>query len=185
MKTIVNKLTKPCALFLAVTLVIGYPFLPPASAAEIRAGSGAQASRAVFPDDPAKVAVPETMGEVSQLFKGTSPQTVILVQDAHAIADAQANIQSLIEYFEKEYGLGLIGLEGAASQLDPQIFKSFPDRERLKKVMKETMDSAELVGSVAAAIMSDQAASYHGIEDWDTYEEGIGLFLAADQKREG
>jgi hypothetical protein len=143
-----------------------------------------EASRIVFPQDPQKISVPDDIGDVRQFFKGRGNQTVVLVQDAHAIPDAQRSIQRLIEHFQKDYGLGLVGLEGAASELDPRIFRSFPDRELLKKTIDGYVEDAELVGSVAAAVLSDRPTVYHGLEDWSAYEEGLALFLAADKKRD-
>ncbi len=109
---------------------------------------------------------------------------VILIQDAHAIPDAQRNIQKLIEHFQKEYGVGLVAIEGASSELDPQIFKSFPDKEILQKTLNDYFERGELTGATAASIFSERQAVYQGIEDWKLYEEGLGFYLKAMEKEE-
>ena len=150
----------------------------------------------VLPDNLLSIKVPEALGKIQEVFQASSPRlqaaeeclkpaacslqpVVILIQDAHAIPEAQRNIQKLIGYFQKEYGIHLVALEGAASQLDPQIFKSFPDKEILKKTFEEYFEKGELSGTSAAAIFNECPAIYQGIEDWNLYEEGLGFYLGA------
>ncbi len=135
-----------------------------------------------FPKEIKLLEVPKSIGKIEDAFQGSSNQSVIIIQDAHAIPDAQRSIEKIIEHFQKNYGVGLIGLEGANSILDPQIFKSFPDQELLKKVFADYMDQGELTGGTAAAIFSNLPATFHGVEDWNLYERGLGLYLAAMQE---
>ena len=155
-----------------------------------------------FPDDLSKLEVPREIGKVWEFYKGIGNEVVVLIQDAHAIPDAQRNIQKLIDYFQKEYGIRLVALEGASSQLDPQIFRSFPDKELLQKVFQEYLAQGELAGGTAAAIFSAEGGSgftssarggpafggggnetiFHGIEDWNLYEGGLTLYLEAMKK---
>lgn len=53
-----------------------------------------------------------------------------------------------------KYGVNLVALEGASAPLDPQIFKSFPVKELLKKVFKEYQERGEVTGGTASAIFS-------------------------------
>ncbi len=139
--------------------------------------------------DAASVRVPAGMGKVQEFFQGNG-KTVILIQDAHAIPDAQRNIKKLIDYFQKQYGVRLVATEGTASKGDAQIFKSFPDQELLAEVFEEYTKRGELSGANAAAIFSAEGGSasggnetiFHGVEDWKLYEEGLGFYLAAMQK---
>ena len=132
---------------------------------------------------PFSIQVPAQFGKIDEFFHGKSSRTVVLIQDAHAVPDAQRNIWKLIEHFEKEYGIRQVAVEGAASELDAQFFRSFPDKSRLKKVFEEYLQKGELSGPNAAALFSDSQAEYHGIEDWALYEEGLGYFLKAEEKK--
>ena len=132
--------------------------------------------------DLATLAVPEDFGKIEATFTGSTGKTVVLIQDAHEIPDAQKNIQRLIDYFQKNYGINLVGLEGANARLDAQIFKSFPDKEALKKVFKEYQERGELAAGAGAAIFGREGADYEGVEDWPLYEEGVGLYLQAMKK---
>lgn len=124
-----------------------------------------------------KVSIPKAIGNVQEKFEGRSEKTVFIIQDAHEIPDAQRSIQKLIDFLQKQYGVRLVALEGAASDLDAQIFKSFPDQNLLKKVFDQYFDEGELAGGTAAALFNTTPSIYHGIEDWGLYEEGLKQFL--------
>lgn len=123
------------------------------------------------------VEVPKSIGSIKEKFEGRAGKTVFLIQDAHAIPDAQRNIRRLIDYFQKKHGVGIVALEGASSELDSQIFRSFPDQELLKKIFDGYFDRGELTGGVAAAIFNESPSIYHGVENWQLYEEGLRYFL--------
>jgi len=134
---------------------------------------------AAFPQELSQLEIPEDFGSVESAYRAGGEKTVILIQDAHAIPDAQRSIQKLIQHFEGRYGIRTVALEGAASVLDTQMFRSFPDQERLAKVFEAYMEAGELAGGPAAAVLSDRDARYYGVEDWGLYEEGIRSFQAA------
>lgn len=130
------------------------------------------------------VSIPKDMGSVKEKFEGQNEKTVFIIQDAHEIPDAQRSIQKLIDFLQTKYGIGLVALEGAASDLDPQIFRSFPDQTLLRKVFEQYFDQGELAGGTAAAILNQSPAIYHGVEDWNLYEEGLKHFLDSMEKEE-
>lgn len=129
--------------------------------------------------DLSDLSMPLEFGNIQEIFQGRGDQTIILVQDAHAIPDAQRNIQNIIGHFQKTYGLNLVALEGAVSELDSQIFKSFPDKEVLEKVFNRLMEQGEVTGSSMAAVFNPEPSVYRGIEDWSLYETGLGLYQKA------
>ena len=123
-----------------------------------------------------EITVPESLGTIEDFFEGRGSETVILIQDAHAIPDAQRSISALIQHFQKVYGVRLVALEGASGALDTQIFKSFPDHAALQKVFAAYSKRGELAGGPAAAIFSELEGRYQGIENQDLYERGIDLY---------
>jgi len=137
-----------------------------------------------LPGDLALIKIPDQIGKIQEVYKGKGQEVIILVQDAHAIPDAQRNIQKIIHHFQNRYGLNLIALEGASSELDSQFFKSFPDQEVLKKTFEQYFERGELTGGAAAAILNENPSLYFGVEDWALYEEGLGLYLQASQKEQ-
>ncbi|MCM8775647.1 MAG: hypothetical protein NC930_04770, partial [Candidatus Omnitrophica bacterium] len=113
------------------------------------------------------IKIPAEFGAIEEQNKASDQgPLVILIQDAHAIPDAQSNIERLIGYLQKTYGIPLVALEGAESGLDAQIFKSFPDQKKLKAVLQGYYDRGELSGGTGAAILNTSKSVYHGIEDW-------------------
>ena len=72
-----------------------------------------------------------------------------------------------------------IALEGAASRLDPTIFKSFPDEEKLKQIFNHYYSNGELTGVVAAAVFGKGTSEFYGVEDWNLYEKGLRFYLEA------
>lgn len=145
----------------------------------------AQAFEAL-PDKLSRIKISSGAGSVVDSFKGGS-QTVILIQDAHAVAEAQENIQKLIQDFQKTYGINLVALEGASSRLDAGIFRSFPDQELLKKTLLEFHARGELTGTTLASLLPSEStdkAVYQGMENWELYEDGLAAYLRANENPE-
>ncbi|MSR78310.1 MAG: hypothetical protein EXS63_08845, partial [Candidatus Omnitrophica bacterium] len=183
---------KAVSVFLVLTLVLGNGFIPSSVAAPILSP---QAAAEDFPRDLNQLVVPSQTGKLESAFQGKNGKLVILIQDAHAIPDAQLHIQKLISHFQKMYGVNLITVEGSSSELDPQIFRSFPDKKRLKEVFKSYHDKGELTGVAAAAVFSEASNKkgtevdsvpflFEGIEDQSLYEQGIYFYLLAMQEEE-
>lgn len=154
--------------------------LPAASA---KTGEMAAAPTFSMPQDPSELNLPAEIGKIEKTFQGTSPQTVILVRDAHSIPEAQEHIREIITHFQKNYGFHWVGAEGAAGKLDAQIFQSFPDKKRLAGVFEEYLRKGELTGVNAAALFDAGAGLYEGLEDWDLYIEGLQLYRGAIARR--
>lgn len=132
---------------------------------------------ASFPSEISAVRIPLSAAAEEDFYQGEKGKTVILVQDAHAVPDAQKNIRRLIEFFQKEYGLRCIAVEGASSALDVRFLKSFPDKEKLEKTAEAFADRGEITGAGLAALFSPFPSRYLGIEDWNLYEQAVRLFL--------
>lgn len=139
-----------------------------------------QSSPSIKQINPELLKLPTRFGEVVESHAGNG--SVIVIQDAHAIPDAQRNIANIIKHLQREYGVGTVALEGASGDLDPQIFRSFPDKKHLREVMKGYMDAGEIAGGTATAIFDETSTKYQGVEDWEIYEEGLGLYLSAMEK---
>ncbi len=135
---------------------------------------------------PADFKIPETLGSIQARFSDNVPGKpfVIIVQDAHGIVDAQNNIQKIIAHLQAAYGLNLIAIEGGDGRLDPTLFRTFPDEFVKKKIMDGYLRRGELTGSEMAAIFNPSEGLYHGIEDWNLYEENYFAYLRATQKKE-
>ncbi len=137
-----------------------------------------------LPLDLKHLNVPSDAGRVEDVFQGSSRTVVFLIQDAHAIPEAQENIRRLLAHFQNTYGTSLTALEGVVSSLDPQMFRSYPDRESLNLVLNGLNAKGELAGASAAAILNGMNAAYEGLEDRAVYDAGLAYFLTAKTGRE-
>ncbi|MCM8775499.1 MAG: hypothetical protein NC930_04015 [Candidatus Omnitrophica bacterium] len=108
---------------------------------------------------------------------------IILIQDAHAVPDAQQSILELVKYLNEHFGLNLVGLEGASGRLDPTLLRNCPDKGSLNQILEDYLSRGEISGAAAAAVLSGKEADYYGIEDQALYEEGINQFLQALQSQ--
>lgn len=174
-----NALRHPLAVFLAVT------FLVPAEALlAFPETQPVETSRPAI--NPLSLSVlPQHLGTIEERYQGNSDLSVVLIQDAHGIPEAQRSIRDLILYFRDEYGIRLAGFEGASARLDAGLIKSFPSAEAVEKVSEEYMERGELTGASAAALSDDGAMIFQGLEDWSLYQKGLGLYLAALKRETG
>ncbi|MBI3317279.1 MAG: 1-acyl-sn-glycerol-3-phosphate acyltransferase [Candidatus Omnitrophica bacterium] len=127
--------------------------------------------------------LPAEIGAIESIYQGKDERTLLLIQDAHALPDAQHAIRKLIDYFQNQ-GVKLIALEGTSGQLDPTLFRTLPDEGLLKEVFHDYLDRGELSGVSAAAVLNRKRGLYYGVENKALYEEGIALFLEAREGRE-
>ena len=126
--------------------------------------------------------IPGHLGTIQEKsFIPDAESLVILIQDAHAVPDAQKSIQKLIEYIQTEYGITQVALEAVDGVLDPRMFKSFPDQELLARTFEDYAKRGEWTGPSAAAVFGKSAGEYTGVEDWALYEQGLELYQTADK----
>lgn len=135
-------------------------------------------SSPAFPSKVSEIKIPANIGTVQEAYQG-GERLVILVQDAHSIPSAQRNIRNLIDYFQQTHGLSTVAVEGARGRLDAQVFRSFPEREKMKAVFSRYLEAGELTGTTFAAVFNAREADYRDVEDWDLFEEGYGYYLTA------
>ena len=173
-KSFRSKLTKGTAVFVCTAFLATSVYLPQAKA---EVSPVLVAGYRSLADDLTAIALPKEIGKIQETYRGTSDKIVVLIQDAHSIPDAQRSIRSAIDHFQTQYGVSLVGLEGASEKLDPQLFRSFPDKELLRKTFDAYAQRGELTGGTAAALFNTSPSNYHGIEDWPLYEEGVSYFL--------
>ncbi len=132
-----------------------------------------------------QVTVPEEFGSIQTQSRASSDKPfIIVIQDAHAILDAQNNTQELIRFFQEKYGISIVAFEGGKGKLDPTLLRAFPDPFVKKQVLKQYLEQGELTGLEMAAVFNSKNAGYYGIEDWQLYEDNFAAYLRASQNKE-
>src|SRR5690242_19137706 len=124
------KFKRTTSIYLLLSFLLTQPSVIPASAM-------VESSPEFSSLNAKEIRISEDLGKIQEEFRGKSKEKIVIIQDAHAIPEAQKSIRRLIGFFQKKYGVKLIGLEGAGAQLDPQIFRSFPDSKKLAEVFRE------------------------------------------------
>ena len=182
--------------FLALAVVIIFTATSvtwniPASAAsvEVVASSLASVDHLVIPAEIGSITAQYHLGSLSSGDKSEaqSPRsdlrTVILIQDAHAVIDAQENIRKILGYLGKEYGVRLAALEGAKGRIEPVLFRAFPGLAAKQKVLAGYEDRAELSGAEMASVFQKEAVDFRGMEDWALYKQNYFAYLRAQEKK--
>jgi len=127
--------------------------------------------------------LPQDLGRVAETFRGSSPKTVLLIQDAHANYSAQVSIQNILEFLSLKYGIDHIALEGGVGEMDATLFRQFPDEALSQYLFDSYLRRGELSGSVSAAVLSERPMNFFGVEDAAVYEAQIEAFLQAVENR--
>ena len=134
---------------------------------------------------PDRISIPSGFGTMEEFYHSTNGKPlVIFIRDAHAVVDAQKNIQDLIAYLQENYGISLVALEGGAGRLDSTLLRTFPNDAVRKKVLNGYLARAELTGAQMAAVFNPGEASYYGIEDWKLYEQNFLAYLRSQKNRD-
>ena len=119
----------------------------------------------------------------SRVTPYASHRTVILIQDAHAVIDAQENIAKILGHLQKSYGIRLAALEGAKGRLEPILLRTFPEPSVKRKVLAGYEKRAELSGPEMAAVLQEETTDFRGMEDWGLYEQNYFAYLRAQEKK--
>ena len=110
-------------------------------------------------------------------------KTVILIQDAHAVIDAQENIAKILGHLRKSYGVNLTALEGAKGPLEPILLRTFPVASVKNRVISGYEKRAELSGPEMAAVFGNGPEKFQGMEEWGLYEQNYSAYLRAQEKK--
>ncbi len=130
-------------------------------------------AQSVAAGDPGKTSVQDS-----------SQRTVILIQDAHAVNDAQNKIQQIIAHLQTHHYADVLLVEGAQGRLDPTILRNYPDKNVKQRVINEYLERAELAGVESAAVLNDTLGRFEGAEDWALYSENFDAYQRAQAEKE-
>jgi len=119
----------------------------------------------------------------SVILHPSSERFVVLIQDAHAVIDAQENISKILDHLGRTYGVRLIALEGAKGRLEPILLRTFPEPAVKRKILAGYERRAELSGPEMAAVLQETTGEFRGMEDWGLYEKNYSAYLRAQEKK--
>ena len=129
-------------------------------------------------------AIPQYLGHIKDTFKGTSDKAVIHIQDAHCNYAAQHKVSDLIEYFNKEYGIDTINLEGGKGDYDLSIFTRIQDKNIREKVADYFVKEGLVNGAEYFAINNPTEINLWGVEDTALYLESLDIYRESISHKE-
>ncbi|MFH1305810.1 MAG: hypothetical protein ABIH74_05375, partial [Candidatus Omnitrophota bacterium] len=146
---------------------LGAPEIAPAAAIMPAEGAGLPVE---------KIGISIDSGTIKSKFSGKNGKVIIHIQDAHCNYEAQTNISRMLEQLTKEYGLGMISVEGAEGVVDTAWFRAFPDAEIREEVATYFMKKGEITGAEFFSIVSDYDGIIFGAETRDYYIKNLKAF---------
>ncbi|MFH0763665.1 MAG: hypothetical protein V1927_01520 [Candidatus Omnitrophota bacterium] len=106
----------------------------------------------------------------------TKNQTIIHIQDAHCNYYAQHKISEIIEYFNKEYGVNTINLEGGARDYDISIFTDIKDKKIRGRAADYFVKEGVVNGAEYFAINNPEKITLWGMEDVRLYIDNLKAY---------
>jgi len=120
-----------------------------------------------------------TLEEKFEVSNEAKQRTVIAIQDAHGIFDAQQNIQRIIQQLQNQYDFEVVGLEGGSGKSDHTFLRAFPNKQINREQAMKYMKRSELSGGEVAAIINTKPGIFYGVEDKNLYFQNRNSFLKA------
>lgn len=130
-----------------------------------------------------KLVLPENLGVIEESYRGRNNAEVVILKDAHTVADAQHSISEIIQYLEINHGLDWVGAEGAAGSFQTELFESFPNQDVLKKTLETLVAHGELAGAALSALTHHGNVSYEGLEDGNLYQRQLETYYSSALER--
>ncbi len=123
-------------------------------------------------------------GSVTRRFFAENPQgTLVHIQDAHAVFEAQKNIETLLTEIKEIAPAQEVFLEGGVGELDPKLRHFFPEGLSLTQPERDHwMKEGHLTGA-EAYLMTNGAARGYGIEEIKSYWDNVDLYRRVDAAR--
>ncbi len=136
----------------------------------------------VYTNIPA--AINPLFATVSQSYLNDGKDIFVLIQDLHSNPEVQTNIYKTIDFFDKNYGINKILIEGAPSaKIDTSFIKSLNNYD--PKVSDYLLNKGMLTGAEYFLIKNNSAVPVYGLEDWETYINNIRLLASINNNLKG
>ncbi|MBI3999143.1 MAG: hypothetical protein HY351_00865 [Candidatus Omnitrophica bacterium] len=128
----------------------------------------------------ANLEIPEEFGTVREIIPARSAQrkspVILHIQDAHGSYEAQIHIKKIISHLVKKYGFSLILVEGAAQELQPDLFRFFKARSLNLKIADLLAQDGELTGAELYLLEALDQIKGIGVEDPESYADNLKTF---------
>jgi len=128
--------------------------------------------------------LPKEACDVKERWKGESNKTVIHIQDAHNNVDAQMNIARIITSLIEDKQTEMIGVEGAAAEIELDDLRDFPSQNAKQTVADWYIEDGILSGAEKSLITTPHNFNLVGVEDKELFRKNFRAFYGTQLKRE-
>jgi len=116
------------------------------------------------------------LGTIKYASKGDSDIVIVHIQDAHCNYAAQNKIAEIVEFLNKEYGIGVVNLEGGTGNYDLSVFTRIYDKDIRKDIADYFVRWGQVNGAELFAINNPEKVTLWGVEDTDLYIKNLDVY---------
>ncbi len=125
---------------------------------------------------PSQIRISPELAKVQESYQGKTKKLIIHIQDAHCHYEAQKKVSQVLEKLIKNYGLGLILVEGGSGDVSLSYLRNYGTQELREEVAEEYLKKGEIAGEEYLDIISDLPFRLYGIENDDLYNAHLDSF---------
>ena len=125
---------------------------------------------------PSQIKISPELAKVQESYQGKTKKLIIHIQDAHCHYEAQKKISQVLEKLIKNYGLGLILVEGGSGDVSLSYLRNYGTQELREEVAEEYLKKGEIAGEEYLDIISDLPFRLYGIENDNLYNAHLDSF---------
>ncbi|MFH1309384.1 MAG: hypothetical protein ABIH85_01745, partial [Candidatus Omnitrophota bacterium] len=124
--------------------------------------------------------IPAKLGEIQDSWapedEVSCRKTIIHIQDAHCNYAAQKKISEIIGYFNNEYGVNIVNLEGGEENYDFSPFTDIADEVLRQKVSDYFVRQGVVNGAEYFAINNPDKIRLWGVENTELYLKNLTIY---------
>lgn len=127
--------------------------------------------------------IPKSFGSIKERFEAEGENTLIIhIQDTHTSYSAQKHLSKILKYLSDNYGIDVVGIEGAIDTINTSEFSKFPDRSVKDKVAEYFLKEGKIDGAEYLCIVENtgdgqELIKLQGIEAEGLYKNNLDAFL--------
>ncbi len=123
------------------------------------------------------LAIPKSLGKITERYVGKSDHWVIQIQDVHAHFTAHENIAAIVEHISQDYGIRNVALEGGWSESSFPKSRALPSSREKQMLARALLEEAHIGGPVYAALFAKEPLHIVGIENQELYLQNLAAYL--------
>ena len=125
------------------------------------------------PEKPSDFNLPKEFGIIKAYHQGSSPKTLIYIEDAHESLEAQENIVKIIRHLLEKFEIHTVFEEGYEGKVPTDQYFDIPDAQKKERVSRFFMDHLRLGAAEYAHINRTRKFELIGVENRSLYLENL------------